>query len=269
MMYSIPLPKLELSSQTRTLNKGTAAKIIGNCRNLSSHTVKTHTKQASTFSGYALNDAAQSIAFAADIETAKLAHESEFKNVCEALGVLRDLPAEDTSHPLVSACVQVKNQIALAKKSGADDLQALDLAETISGLEELRDSLATEAGTINNRYQKTLNANKKAFGSCVARCQDVAAVAELLKDAGSDWASMLPPSWGIKVPDIELGKATFNAASPIGGFCPDRNASVLVCQIRMATDEDARDGRNQKKAIEKKLADGVIQEIGELMKGAS
>ena len=267
-MYQIPISTVKLSGQTVTLNKGTAAKIIGNCRNLSSNTVKAHTKQSDTFSDIALRDAAQAIAFVADVKTLKKAHAEELAGVSEAIAVLKGYKPKDTKHPLVEACIQLKNQVGLASKSDGD-LQATDLSEAIDALEELQDGLQNESETISNRYQKTLTSARKGFGSAVARSKDVGAVAKLLNEAGTDWKSMLPAGWDIDTPEgMRFSKATFDSASRVGGFCPERNASVVVFQVRAALAAEKMASKNKQKAVKEKLADNVIAEIGALLKGA-
>ena len=267
-MYQIPIQTVRLSGQTITLNKGTAAKIIGNCRNLSSNTVKAHTKQSDTFSDIALRDAAQAIAFVADTKTLKKAHAEELAGVSEALAVLKGYKPKHTSHPLVEACIQLKNQVGLVAKSDSG-LQSLDFSDAIDALEELQGGLQNESETIANRYQKTITASRKSFGASVARCQDIGAVAKLLDDAGTDWKSMLPETWAIDTPEgMEFSKATFNPASKIGGHCSERNASVVVFQLRAALAAESKAAKSKLKAAKEKLADDVIAEIGALLKGA-
>jgi hypothetical protein len=267
-MYQIPIQTVRLSGQTITLNKGTAAKIIGNCRNLSSNTVKAHTKQSDTFSDIALRDAAQAIAFVADTKTLKKAHAEELAGVSEALAVLKGYKPKHTSHPLVEACIQLKNQVGLVAKSDSG-LQSLDFSDAIDALEELQDGLQNESETISNRYQKTLTSARKGFGSAVARAKDVGAVAKLLNEAGTDWQSMLPAGWDVDVPEgMEFSKATFNPASKIGGHCSERNASVVVFQVRAALAAEAQSTKNKLKTAKAKLAGDVIAEIGALLKGA-
>ena len=269
MMYSIPLPKLELSSQTRTLNKGTAAKIIGNARNLASNITKHHAKQSQTISNDSITDVASAITFAEDIQKASATHELELKAVLNAVALMDGAQVDDTSHPLVEACVHLKNQIEIAKKAGATDLAALDLSETISGLSDLRGALANEAETIENRLSKTLAANRKAFGAAVARCRDVDDIAELLEENDTTWKAMLPPDWNIELPETALGKATFNPAEKLNS--PERAASVVLTQIRMALDNDKRRTKQSSKAasarVKQQLADDVVTEIGELLRG--
>ena len=265
MSYAIAPPQIALSSQSRTLVKGAVARIIGNCRNLSSNTVKAHTKQTATCSDYALNDVEQAIVFAKDIEHAKAAHAAEFMAVCEALGVLKGAPAADSSHPLVDACGTLKSQVAVIKSAGADDLQAADLSETIACLEELRDALLEEKTTIDNRYQKTVTANRKAFGAAIARTEDLDQVAALIQVAGTSWKSMLPESWAIEVPDTLIGKATLRPDSKLNS--PDRSASVILTQCRLAIRAESKAGKNLEKTVKQKLAADTIKQIGDLMKG--
>lgn len=264
-MYKIETPKVEFSHQTRSFTKGLTSSLLGNVRHASTQSLALNTKSSSTLSSNAYDDIAQAVISVKDCERVKAAFDAEYKSVEDSLSVLNGEAVKSTAHPLVKACADLYIESEIVNKAGGS-LNAADTQEQRERLSEVKKALDVECDTINNRFSKSLIAAKKSFGAALARCEDADDIMRLLDDSNTTLVKMLPTHWNIDAPATEVGKATFDPAAKLNS--PQRTASVLVTQCRMALAKDNRSRKAKERDAIQQGKDATTTEIAALLKGA-
>lgn len=266
----IPLTKIELFSQTRTVTPALSKRISHNVRHDAGQISKKH-RDTNTFDDDAYSDIKSLAAAISDIAASKSALAAEYDAVGAAIAVLHGETLDDApSHELVkSAYLLVAKSAAL--NSVDSTLSVTDHRDEIEELEALKSELAEDLATASERAPKAVAAAKQAIGLAMCRTREVGAALEHLDKGASDgWESAFPEHWGIKRIDTYFpacygfAKDATNQCGPGGD---DRRATQLVNHCREQAQGDNRARRNKSVAATQRAADSTVSELRGLLNG--
>lgn len=252
----IPSQVVKFHSQDRTFNLKLVPAMTNFVRRMSiSIQRKHHDIESFDKSGEALTDLQELQYAESDINQAVQALIDEIDGVGEAIKTLAGesyIPI--TSHPLIAQAQQLRSMASALDSS----FEATELDETLAELEEYKSKLDSALTVANSRTKSATTAVKITRIMLLARIKNTGEALGLFPST-----TKIPPA--VEFERIEFkapsayGEATFDPKSLVDS--PERNASVLVTQCRMAVLAQRRKNDAVKKKQERQRQDDTLHRL--------